>query len=209
MTPINTSSVLMVGYNLRFHFCVKKAKEWLEEGLIGKPLWARFTCAQFNDKPDYLRDGVILNWSHELDLALYLLGGARVVAAAASGLEDTSDIILRHDNHCQSAVHLDYVTRLERRGFIIVGTDGCIDGDLVNRQVILRNNLADIKENLGGRDSWDGNYLDEAREFLYRLDNMKEQMVCMERRGIIGCTAEDSTQVVDICLQAKEYVRGS
>src|SRR3990172_9792058 len=34
---------LMVGYNLRFHSCVKKAKEWLDAGLIGRPLWANFT----------------------------------------------------------------------------------------------------------------------------------------------------------------------
>ncbi len=86
--------VRMVGYNLRFHACVKKAKEWIDAGRIGKPLWANFTCGQFSDKPAYLRDGVILNWSHEIDLALHLLGPGHLEASSVriiDGYDDMAD----------------------------------------------------------------------------------------------------------------------
>jgi predicted dehydrogenase len=198
LSTTDISLVKMVGYNLRFHSCVKKARGWLAEGAIGKPLWARFTCGQYNDKTDYHRDGVILNWSHELDIALYLLGTAKLLAAATNQKETIADIALVHDNtHCHTTVHLDYVTPWERRGFVIVGQDGSIDVDLVSRQAILRDNKGTMPGIYYGRDTFDGNYLAEARAFLDRLDGKVTD----------GCTAEEAMKVVNICLEAKEYVR--
>lgn len=203
-----TEHVLMVGYNLRFHSCVKRAKHWMGEGLIGKPLWARFTCGQFSDKPDHLRDGVILNWSHEIDLALFLLGPAALVTAAARGYynperdnvpEDLADLILDHNVHrCQTAIHLDYLTRFERRGFVIVGTEGSIEADLVSRQAHVRDNKGSLPEIYYGRDNFDRNYLEEDRAFLARLDDKTTE----------GCTADEAMHVANICLLAKEYIRG-
>jgi predicted dehydrogenase len=116
----------MIGYNLRFHSCVKQAKEWLDSHQIGKPLWANFTLGQYSAKPPYLRDGVILNWSHEIDLALYLLGRGSVAGSStrlSNGRDDISDILLTHENGCHSVVHLDYVTEPQVRQGIIVGTE--------------------------------------------------------------------------------------
>lgn len=197
------SKVVMVGYNLRFHSCVKKAREWLGTGVIGKPLWARFVCAQYNTRSVYHRDGVVLNWSHELDLALYLLGAAEMVAAATTQegdfAEDNADIILRHHNtRCQTTVHLDYNTHWERRGFLIVGEHGSIEADLVTRQLLRRNNTGAYTDTFYGRDTFDGNYLDEARKFLDRLDG----------KEVIGCTAQEAMDVADICIKAKEFSRG-
>src|SRR5882724_9266173 len=55
--------------------CVERGKHVL----IGKPLWAHFTCAQPSSKALYLSDGVILSsGAHEVDLALHLFGSGRV-----------------------------------------------------------------------------------------------------------------------------------
>lgn len=195
---LETDHVLMVGYNLRFHTCVIKARQWLKNGLIGKPIWARFTCAQYNDKPAYLRDGVILNWSHELDLALHLLGNPTVMGCMQTrngNAEYIADILLLHNNTmCQTVVHLDYLTKWERRGFLIVGTDGSIEVDLLNRQAFLRDNKGSFPEIHYGRGSFDGDYLAEARAFLKRLDGEET----------LGCTAEEAMQVVRIALAAKD-----
>ncbi len=196
---VSTANILMVGYNLRFHSAVKRAKAWMGQGLIGKPVWARFTCGQFSDKPDYLQDGVILNWSHEIDLALFLLGPANLITAAGrKSPENLADIILEHSvTRCQTVVHLDYLTRFERRGFIIVGEDGTIEADLVSRQVFIRDNRGSIPEIYYGRDNYDRNYLEEGRAFIARLENKIAE----------GCTAEEAQHVVNICLLAKEYIR--
>lgn len=196
--------VKMVGYNLRFHSCVKKARGWMELGLIGRPMWARFTCAQFNERPAYIRDGVILNWSHEIDLALFLLGEAAVKAAVSNNpLENLVDIILHHNNNkCQTVIHLDYNTNPERRGFVIVGTGGSIDADLVSRQAFCKDARGGILHNHFGRDSFDGNYISEAKAFLAIIKGEGNN------EGVIGCTAEEALRVTDVCFRAKELIGG-
>ena len=109
--------------------------------------------------------------------------------------EHLSDLILRHENSsCQTTVHLDYLTQWERRGFVIVGTDGSIEADLVSRQAILRDNGGKPTQTHYGRDTFDGNYLAEARAFLARLDGKEAD----------GCTAQEAMEVVRICLEAKD-----
>lgn len=197
--------IKMVGYNLRFHSCVKKAKELLGKGVIGKPLWSRFICAQHNERPAYMRDGVILNWSHEIDLAIHLIGNATYMAGSSfrpSGAdhwvgEDVADLILYHDRtKCQTTIHLDYLTKPQRRGFMIVGETGAIEADLVTRVLFLKDENGKVVEVFTGRDSWDGNYLDEMRKFIDRL----------EGKEVIGCTAAEALLVAHICLRARENI---
>jgi predicted dehydrogenase len=180
----------MVGYNLRFHSCVKKAKEWIDNGILGQIQWASFVVGQKNDKLDYLRDGVILNWSHEIDLALYLLGPAKVLQASArvtgSG-EDIADIWLQHDSGARSSIHLDYVTKPEIREAWIVGANNRIGMDLVGRNASLGEYVH------RGDDSFDQNYVEEMRAFIDRIDG----------KETIGCNAKEGLAVLEVCLQAR------
>lgn len=176
---------IMVGNNLRFHSCVKQTKEWMDEGLIGKPLCAAFSVSQYNNK---YTDPCILNWgAHEIDLALYLLGPAKVTAAV--GNHDITDICLLHDSMVgSSTVHVDYLAPIERRGFSILGTEGNIGVDLVNRVGWLKTtNAADqgvltlpweegpeatVEFRIEGADcgSWDQDYKDEIKCFIDLID---------------------------------------
>jgi len=190
------SYVEMVGYNLRFHSCVKKAKEWLEAGLIGDPIWASFTCAQYNAKPSYLRDGVILNWSHEIDLALYLLGGAGVLTSAThltDGADDMTDIILSHASGCQTTVHLDYLSPHENREFIISGPKGQIVANLVRRTAMIET-INGTPSFYHGYDSFDENYIEEIQAFLDRIDG----------KETIGCSGSEALQTLEICLEVRK-----
>lgn len=193
-----TDNVAMVGYNLRFHECVQQAKEWVAEGLLGQPLWGNFVCAQYNDKPAYLRDGVILNWSHEIDLALHLMGPAEVAASATrltDGKDDLTDIVLVHENGCRSTIHLDYLTKPEVRQSIIVGDKGTIIMDLVGRQAWLRDARAGtVIDAFVAQDSWDSNYMDEMRAFIDRIDGQET----------VGATGEEGLRVLEICLKVRE-----
>ena len=189
---------IMVGYMLRFHSCVIKAKEWLDAGHLGRPLWANFTLAQWNDKPAYLRSGVILNWSHEIDLALYLLGSGSVSCSSThltDGRDDLTDILLTHKNRCRSSVHLDYVTPLERRGFSITGTKANLNVNLVSRYAEY---WPVNKENpsvcFNGDDSFATNYREEMQAWLDRIDG----------KGTIGATGEEGLEVLKICLEVRK-----
>lgn len=192
------SNVQMVGFNLRFHACVKQAKEWMDAGLIGNPLWANFTCAQFNNKPTYQRDGVILNWAHEIDLALYLLGPAQVARSFTrrpdKGPDDMTDITLLHEGLVSSSVHLDYLTKPEIRQSIIVGTNATIIMDLVNRQAWLRAADGEIIDHLQSHETWNDNYVEEMEAFLDRIDG----------KPTIGCTGQEGLEVLKICLEVRK-----
>jgi len=191
------SNVLMVGYNLRLHSCVKKAKEWLDAGLIGEPLWANFTVGQYNDKPAYLRDGVILNWSHEIDLALYLLGGGSVAGSStrlSDGHDDMTDILLTHEKGCQTSVHLDYLTHPEERHFEIHSRYGSIKCNLFTRAATYCDSDGFPKEQFAGDDSFDDNYVEEMQAFIDRIDG----------KETVGATGAEGLAVLDICLEVRK-----
>ena len=187
---------LMVGYNLRFHPCVIKAKEWINAGDIGEPVWANFTLGQRSEKPPYLRDGVILNWSHEIDLCLYLLGNGSVSGSStrlSDGRDDISDILFTHTNGCRSTIHLDYRTEPEVRQSIIVGNKATVIVDLVSHNAWLRDKDSHILEHAQGVD-WDYTYIEEMRAFLARLDG----------KQTLGCTAEEGLEVLKVCLEVRK-----
>lgn len=186
---------LMVGYNLRFHPCVIKAKEWIGDGRIGEPLWANFLCGQFSDKPEYLRDGVTLNWSHEIDLALHLLGPGKVVTAAITPKDDLADIILRHNIiRCQTTIHLDYLTQPEHRGFNIVGDRSIMIANIPGRSIALIDQDGNVKQVENYKGSYDDDYLAEMVAFIDRI----------EGKETLGCTAKEAMDVLEVCLTAKK-----
>lgn len=190
--------VKMVGYNLRYHACVERAKEWLIAGDIGVPLWGNFTVAQFNAKPDYRRDGVTLNWSHEIDLALYLLGPADVAASSVkleNGHDTIADICLVHRlSDARSVVHLDYHTKPEIRQGIIAGTGGQIIFDLVNRHAWLRDPHGNVVDSLDARDSFDMNYREEMADFINLIEG---------KASGVHCTLDEALAVLDICMSVR------
>lgn len=189
---IEPTQIVMVGYNLRFHECVQKAKKWLPE--IGKPHWGWFACGQYNDKPAYLRDGVILNWSHEIDLALHLMGPGEVLTSSTrvvDGHDDMTDIILAHSD-ARSHIHLDYVTKFEHRGFVICGENGNIRANLVERTVVL--STADNTSMWVGKGSFDQDYKTEMQAFIDRIDGKETP----------GATAQEATDVLKICLGVRK-----
>lgn len=192
MLRMRRSAVTMVGNNLRFHSCVKKAKEWLPE--IGKVQRASFTCAQYNDKPEYLRDGVTLNWgAHEVDLATYLLGPALVEMASITPEDDVSVMRLRHTGGAFSGVALDYKTAPEERGFMIVGDTGQIGANLVDRSASLYRIGGDPIYH-DGVDTFDENYIEEMRAFINRIDGQET----------LGATGEEGLAVLELLLDAKK-----
>ena len=187
--PGSIRNIVMVGYNLRFHECVKWAKERVS--LIGTPLTALFYCLQHNDRPDYMRDGVVLNWSHEIDLALYLLGPADLDGCYGDQID--AYINVRHDSGLLTNIHLDYTTKPERRGFVIAGVNGVIRCDLIKREITLSVGGSD-SQGLVAQDSWSDNYLEEMKAFIERVNGQET----------IGCTAGEACKVLDICLEANK-----
>lgn len=179
-------SVTLVGYNLRYHSCVKQAKLWIDGGYIGKPLNGHFVLAQFSEKPAYLRDGVVLNWSHEIDLCLHLLGPATCLSSVDKH-HTIADFFLEHQGGCVSSVHLNYLNQREERYFDILGDKGRI------HCVLAPYRTADCYGEDGGiftytfSTTFDEDYVTEMQAFLN--DDIGP-----------GCTASQGLEVLKICL---------
>lgn len=188
----NKGLVVFTGTNLRFHPCVIAAEGWIMQGHIGKPLWASFICAALSVKPPYLRDGIILNTgAHEVDLALHLLGPAKVLCASAHCTEhgdDIADFVLEHESGARSSFHIDYVTKDEIREFWIAGEEKNIGVDLLGR----RASLGKFTQECAG--SFDDDYVAEMRAFIDRIEGKEAR----------GATGDDGLAALEVLLDVRK-----
>lgn len=138
-----------VAYNLRYHPVIRKAKTLLTDRTIYS---AQFHVGQYlpdwRPGTDYTKcysahrdqgGGVLRDLSHELDLALWLLGPWKRVTALGGHFSDlkinSDDVfsILMETTYCPAtSVHLDYLNHTVRRGFDINADGLSLRGDLVN-----------------------------------------------------------------------------
>lgn len=142
-----------VGYQLRFHPLLRRARELLRAGAIGRPLSARLEVGEylphFHRYEDYrqmyasrreLGGGVVLSQIHELDYAGWLFGAPRRVFAIGGKLsdleidvEDVASVLLDFgtaDRVLPVHVLLDFVRRPPQRRLEVVGSAGVLTVDL-------------------------------------------------------------------------------
>jgi len=153
---MNYSATGMCAYNLRFHPCVVKAKEIIDNQSLGKVYSARFFVGQYlpdwRPGTDYrssyssvvkLGGGVLLDLIHEIDLADHLCGSVKdqfhAITGKVSDLEiETEDLAEIHYVSSQNAfvsIHLDYLVKGYSRHFEIIGEKGRIFCDLSKNEI--------------------------------------------------------------------------
>ncbi len=202
-----------VGYNLRFNKGLGKLKELLDAGAIGKPLYARIIVAQYlpDWRPwqDYRKSytssrsmggGVLLDSSHELDYARWLLGeaeGVTCVAKKVSGLEvdteDNADVILELKSGAVANIHMDFVRRGYRRGCEIAGEKGNLELVFGEKVEWFDGETKETKTFDVGADP-NEMYVEEIRNFVDCIQHKKEPRV----------DAEEGRKTLLLVLKAKE-----
>ena len=194
-------TVGLVGYQLRFHPCLRRLKAILDAGLLGNVVAARLQVGEYlpgwHTYEDYrqmyasrsdLGGGVVLSQIHELDLVYWLFGMPTQAFAVGGHLselevdvEDTSSALLE----CRVGgrpipvyVHQDYVQRPPARTIDVIGDAGKVAVDL--RENTLTRFAADgaIGEVLAIPDFQRNSlFLDEMRHFLACLDGREQPAV--------------------------------
>lgn len=144
-----------VGCNMRFHPGPALIKQLLGDGKIGNLYWANLWGGMYlpdwHPQEDYrdmysskksLGGGVLLDFIHEIDLALWLFGSPIKVVGSyfRSGqieieTEDIADVIFSYSG-LQVSLHLDYLQRPFQRGIKVVGDMGSITWDLTRNDVV-------------------------------------------------------------------------
>lgn len=148
-----------VAYQLRFHPGFLRTREILEQGLIGAPLFAEASVAEylpgFHPYEDYRRmyasrrelgGGVTLSQIHEIDLLLALLGRPERVFSLGGKLsrlevdvDDVSSSLLefrgREGRVLPVRLHQDFLQRPPERRLLIVGERGKLEWSLSARSL--------------------------------------------------------------------------
>ena len=174
-----------IGYCLRYLSSTKYLKKELEKNIIGNLYNVFIEIGQY--LPDWrpsknyrdcvsaraeLGGGALLELSHELDYAQWLLGAftpVHVVLRSSKELglnvEDSADILALNKQDTVISIHLDFLQKKAHRKCRLLGSKGSIEWDLINNQIIL---ITDTAEQLvfDGKD-WNRNqmYLDMLLDF--------------------------------------------
>ena len=156
----------MIGFQNRFHPCVKTAKRLLNENAIGEICFVNAEIGEnvtrWHPFEDYRRmyacrkelgGGVVLSQIHELDYLYYLFGMPQTVYAAGGKLsdleidvEDVADVLMEYQigrKRVPVHVHEDYLQIPPKRKCKIQGTKGILTFDLINSEI----NLYDYEGN--------------------------------------------------------------
>ena len=209
---------LQVGYNWRFDLGVQRVKALVEQGAIGRIMWARAECGQYlpDWRPwqDYRLSytasrskggGIILEGSHEIDYMRWIFGEVVQVYCVAGVLsdlrvdaEDTASMILRFASGCIGEVHLDFVQRTPSRGCKVVGTEGTIIWDNTDSSVSVFTAQDGKWERIDISCDRNDKYLAEMKSFLACLDRAQQPVV----------DAYAARRVLEIATAARESACG-
>lgn len=185
--------VLQVGYNLRYHPAMRRAKEILESGRLGKILAGHAEFGLYLAKwwpgRDYRSSymakaqqdgGLLLDVSHEIDLLLWFLGPVREVSAygkRSSRLEmegwDLIKALMEMESGALVSLSVDCLQPAYTRGFALTGEDSalrwrCPQGraDTSLGELTLCPPSSERFEPVALSGSSQQTYLDELRDFL-------------------------------------------
>lgn len=208
----------MVGCNMRFHPGPATIKRLMADRAIGTPISARIQCGSYlptwRPAQDYRQSysasteqgGAILDCIHEIDLALWFFGPARLLGAAhlpaaAIGLatDGVAELLLGHTSGLLSNVHLNFVQRDYRRTCQIIGTEGTLYWDFAQKRVDACGRDGTLSHSIAEPGGWLPNqmYLDEIAHFLERIRQDQAPMNPIS----------DGWQALNIALAARDPAR--
>ncbi len=207
--------ICMVAYVFRFYEPLRLAKAVIEGGQIGRVLSFNAEVGQY--LPDWrpgrdyretvsakraLGGGAVLELSHEIDLARWLVGEVEKVSASMGKLsdleidvEDTAEITLGFKSGAIGRVHVDMVQRSPVRGMRVVGTEGTLTWDWQSNRVRVYTEESEMWRDLHPAVEMDRNgmYITELEHFLD----------CVTHRTVPVIGGEDGRRVLEIALAAK------
>jgi len=195
---------LLVGFQFRFHPVLRKAKELILKGEIGRitslrahwgeylPGWHPWEDYRqsYSARPE-LGGGVVNTLSHPLDYLRWFFGDPQEVWAhtSSSGLgldvEDTAEIGLCYRNGMTGSVHLDFIQQPPEHTLTIIGTGGTLAFNNSNSSAKIFQSGKHQPEEILPPEGFERNhlFLAEMRHFIH-VASGKELPVCTIEDGI-------------------------
>lgn len=198
---------LLMGFQNRFHPGLRKARELIVSGAIGRPLsfralWGEYLPdwhpyedyrQSYSARPD-LGGGVALTLCHPLDYLRWLFGEFAAIwgfSGKISDLEiavdDIAEIGLQLANGMVGTVHLDYYRRPAGNDLEVTGTDGVLHWDNASGVVTIHKNSEPEVQEFAPPAGFERNwlFLAETRHFIDVTSGQAEPS-CTLADGVIA-----------------------
>jgi predicted dehydrogenase len=191
------SAPVAIAYCLRYLPSSQKVKTLIDQCYLGEIYNANIQIGQY--LPDWrpnknyrdsvsankhLGGGALLELSHELDYAQWLLGELNVEHAVLRSskklgleVEDIVDVTLTAQQGAVCTIHLDFLQQSAQRTCSLVGENGRLDWDLIKNTIIFyHGDGADI---IYSEPGWDKNkmYISMVQDFKAKIENATNSCV--------------------------------
>ncbi|SON50975.1 Gfo/Idh/MocA family protein [Vibrio tapetis] len=189
-----------IGYCLRYLPSALKLKELLAQRKIGTMYNAHIEIGQYlpdwRPNKDYrqcvsanknLGGGALFELSHELDYTQWLLGPLTVQHAILRSsqelkldVEDVADILTTNNENVVTTIHLDFLQRKAHRQCSFIGSEGRIDWDLIQNQLLFT--TATNSSVVYQDPMWDKNqmYLAMIDDFIQMIEGLPHTCITIE-----------------------------
>ena len=196
---------IMVGHQLRFHPCVKRLKEILDENVLGPiqsvevavhsymPSWHSYeNPLEFYAGVKELGGGVVFTEIHEIDLLSWFFGTPKQIMAFGGTLgplpldvEDTVGALLEYEYRSRcfpTTLVLSFIQRPPSRRLVINGREGRAILEILKLQLTLEGTNGEIKEELCLASDFDRNslFIAEMNHFLNCLASREEPLTSLK-----------------------------
>ncbi|MCI9215753.1 MAG: Gfo/Idh/MocA family oxidoreductase [Dorea sp.] len=199
----NYCQTTMIGFQNRFHPCIKKAKSFLEQNLLGDICYVNAEIGEnvtkWHPYEDYRRmyackselgGGVVLSQIHELDYLYSFFGLPETIYASGGKLsdlemdvEDVADILMQFSLSSKKVpvhIHEDYLQIPASRKCKIQGTKGLLMFDLLTSVI----NVYDMQgQNIYHEQfSFDRNdmFVEELKNFIDSAESRSSSLIPIE-----------------------------
>ena len=205
----------MIGYMLRLHPVLNRAKELIKEKTIGNVLNARaesgFYLPFWHPWGDFYMSwktgggGALLDTSHEIDYLIWMFGDiayAQGYTQTISNLEMTADdytsCLFEFKNGIMGELHLDLLQPEESRYLKVIGSKGVLIADLMNNNVKYNTieNTKWVSESF--EISWDNIYEEEVRNIIKCIKGEENNTTGIEQ-------AANVMQIVEAIRRSSAY----
>ena len=199
---------IYLAYCLRFHPIIIWLKDYLKDK---KPIHVTVNSSSYlpdwRPNINYLKNysalknaggGVINDLSHEIDYLYYLFGDIKDIKVNSKKIsnvtvdsEDFADIILQFENKLFGNLHLNFLSRLNRREIIIDFEDFTIIADLNDNRIVIKR---DEDEKIIEFDLKKNDYF--LSQLKYFFDNIGKEKIMNN--------FDESLRVFDIIVRIKK-----
>ena len=188
--------VTQMGCNLRFHKCIIKIRQLINQKKIGRVISIQSENGSYlpdwHTHEDYregyasdskLGGGIILTMIHDIDYLYWIFGNPKSIFSVSGkfsdldiSAEDYCSSIIEFKNNITAELHLDFFQRPEFRGCKIKGTKGVIYWNSDKNEIRLFKNRKKIWEVVLALKKFQRNemYIDEIIHFLKCVKNRKQ-----------------------------------